>query len=80
MIDQPDKELTCCVSCGRETSSKSGLCSRCRGKGREEEIGRHTRSLKTIQGSAIPEINIEDEDIMPRSDIQYHGPSPRDDI
>ena len=30
----PNRELMCCVSCGRDTKAKSGLCHRCAGRGK----------------------------------------------
>lgn len=48
----PRGELMCCISCGRDTSSKSGYCAECRGgrdgTGRSETKDRKAKSRSQI--------------------------------
>ena len=73
--------VTSCIGCGRDTSAKDEICSRCRGKSHtfgDEEKGRKARSSQVIGGSPIPEFDEEDD--VSVGDIQFHGQTLRDDI
>ena len=62
-----DKEVFCCIACGRDTVSKSQICMRCAtGKGTKpsEHYGRSARYMK------------ETDDVVPDEETsftRYHG-------
>ena len=69
----PKGLLMNCLTCGRDTRAKSGVCFRCYGKGghkagHEDQRGRPARSTQVIGGSPI-----EDRDDDDDSDSRYHG-------
>lgn len=51
----PLGRLMCCISCGRETANKRGLCGRCQRHGSvqfDERFDRHSLSSLAAEGCA----------------------------
>lgn len=73
-------ELVCCNLCGRDTSARDGICSRCRSPffDHSEEIGRRRRTV-TESDSPLDQFN-EENKFHKTSFEDYHGESVRDDI
>ena len=60
-------EVCCCIACGRDTTSKSGICMRCtngKGTSRSEHYGRSARYMKDVD-----DVEPDDE----TSETRYHG-------
>jgi hypothetical protein len=52
----PHGVLICCLSCGRDTRSKSGYCTRCtshRGCQMSDQKGRPARSAQLLGGTPL---------------------------
>ncbi len=66
-------DVVCCVQCGRDTSNRTKVCTRCYGaRGVSEQYGRPALS---ITSSKDPFDEVEENTYE-----RYHGESLRDDI
>ena len=65
--------LFCCTLCGRDTTSKTRICSRCYG---EEK---HPRKRSEIMAGRRPRSVEEEQEALERGD-DYHGSLERDDV
>ena len=67
-------ELSCCVSCGRDTRAGDHLCSKCRGG----YVPANKRIRKTLDGKTpVPE---DVEPVVFETNNRYHGQTARDDV
>ena len=72
-------DKVCCRQCGRDTTNKTEICSKCYGYGETEQRGRKIRDTKAIAGTPIEDV-YESNWYEPTSDEAYHGGSIRDDL
>jgi predicted amidophosphoribosyltransferase len=73
-------EIWCCRQCGRDTTNKTRICSRCYGNKQGDEMrGRKARSSQILGGD--PNRPAGDEEWWDQTAAEeYHGESPRDDL